>query len=96
MSLTLVQLAQAIEDGKDFEVAAVGTWHEGTDMEDLSVRDIREMLDSGFIRIKPQPHEYWFVDNIPKRYFTLEQAVTARSEQIGSSLAIYHSVEVIV
>ena len=57
MSLTLVQLAQAIEDGKTIEVSVGGGWFTSSKREILAAW----CNGSQFVRIKPEPREFWLV-----------------------------------
>ncbi|MDB4261552.1 hypothetical protein N9878_01660 [bacterium] len=58
MTLTLVQLAQAITEGKTIEGFVCGEWT--TDILTATIFE-RWCLESTYVRIKPEPREYWMV-----------------------------------
>ena len=93
MSLTLVELAQAIEDGKTIEKANEFGVYE--DFEPLTriYRDVRGALR--LLRIKPEPKEHWFVAGMDGRHNTLSDALAVRESCTVKDRSIYHVREVL-
>ena len=92
MSLTLVQLAQAIEDGKSTELKHGGEW--------VVRGSVAEMFEYYFsfpdrVRIKPEPRVFWVIDGIPLKFLTKAEALGAAKVDAHNDPVIYHCTEVI-
>ena len=63
MSLTLVQLAEAIQNDRAIEIkgGALGDVWTGADLSPICLNEIRTWLKFGHVRIKPEPRELWLI-----------------------------------
>ena len=62
MSLTLVELAQAIEDGKTIQIELAGEWNSHKSKADAFIWFYKgKETGEERVRIKPEPREFWLI-----------------------------------
>ena len=93
MTLTLVELAEAIEDGKTIEsVTDDGEWQDmGHIVARIELLDAADWLKQGRLRIKPEAREYWLVGGF--HFLSLKDAQIERAK--GRYEEIIHVREVL-
>ena len=97
MSLTLVQLAEAIQNDRAIEIkgGALGDVWTGADLSPICLNEIRTWLKFGHVRIKPEAREFWLLEGSDIRYSDLDFAINSRERCVDKNRLIYRCQQVL-